>query len=55
MTEADLAPTHPAIHADEWPAIELPPTNLPYDDREPMASPWHRDAINPSQAETSNP
>ncbi len=36
---------HPTIDSDVWPEIELPPTadQLPYDDGEPMESPWHSD------------
>jgi Uma2 family endonuclease len=36
------APTIPLSLEDQpWPEIELPPTDLPYDDGDKMESPWH--------------
>lgn len=35
--------THPTIDSEQWPEVALPPTaeELPYDDGQPMESPWH--------------
>lgn len=41
MTNAAAVPTPQLIDGVEWPEIELPPTDLPYDDGDKMESPWH--------------
>jgi len=41
MTKGPSIPYGPSIADLPLPDIELPPTDLPYDDGEPMESPWH--------------
>jgi Uma2 family endonuclease len=43
---AEVAPPPPPLSIDEmdWPEIELPPTDLPYDDGDKMETSWHADA-----------
>jgi hypothetical protein len=42
MTQTTPANAELSIHEMPWPEfIDPPPTDLPYDDREPMESPWH--------------
>ncbi|MCZ7568597.1 MAG: Uma2 family endonuclease [Ardenticatenaceae bacterium] len=41
MSTAPPEITELTIDEKPWPEIELPPTDLPYDDGEPMESPWH--------------
>jgi Uma2 family endonuclease len=40
MTQTTSPPTGLSIDEQPWPEIELPPIDLPYDDGEPMESPW---------------
>lgn len=35
------APAGSTFQDAPWPDVELPPTDLPYDDGDPMESPWH--------------
>ncbi len=41
MAIAPTAVTELSIHEKPWEDVDLPPTDLPYDDGEPMESPWH--------------
>jgi Uma2 family endonuclease len=43
---AEIAPSSRTLSIDEmdWPEIELPPTDLPYDDGDKMETSWHADA-----------
>lgn len=41
MTSTPPPVIGPTIDEQPWPEIELPPTDLPYDDGDKMESPWH--------------
>jgi Uma2 family endonuclease len=42
MTQSTEISTAPAVEEQPWPEdVNPPPTDLPYDDGEPMESPWH--------------
>ena len=41
MTQTSSTEAGLTIDEQAWQEIELPPTDLPYDDGEPMESPWH--------------